>query len=115
MPGAPIAFPLANPTTASALVAQAGVTQLPGDASGVLLQSISGIAGWEFSETTGSAAAHVRLWDGTSTSAPARQLADVMIPAGETIPSDEVAQVVNGAVYLQVAAGSVAGEVLVSE
>jgi hypothetical protein len=100
-------------TTTSKVLVQAGVTAMPAalDLS-ALVPSVSALVGWEINETTGSASAHVKLYDGTSASGI--EVADVEIPEGVTnnSPGDfEPVQVFNGAVYLQVVSGSVAGAV----
>jgi hypothetical protein len=109
-PSVPIALP--NPTTSSRLVAQAGVTTLPED-SPSKIPSISGLAGWEIDETSGSAGARFRLWDGTAAGGSSIELADVAIGAGQTSPPppSNPLEVSSGAIYLEMVSGSIAGVV----
>lgn len=108
--------PLTSPTTASVQVVLAGTTLLAGDSVGGVpstVQKISGLEGWALDETTGSAKARVRIWDGTGTGAGNYQLADIEIPQGDSkaITLESPLQVRNNALYLEIVSGSVAGDI----
>lgn len=108
--------PLPEPCTASVQLVQAGVTLLAGDSVGgvpSVVQSVTSLVGWDISESTGSAGAKVRIWDGTGIGAGNYRLADIDL--GASGQSDESpaspAQVRNNALFLQVVSGSVEGSV----
>jgi hypothetical protein len=116
MPGGPsIPIALANPVSASVLVVQAGVTQMPEEAAGVKIPTIQGLAGWDLVETSGSATARYRLWDGTGAGGSNIELADIQIVQGgqSTAPPSNPVEVVNGAVYLERIAGSISGVIYI--
>src|SRR5581483_12511146 len=96
---------LPTPTTASLVVVQAGVTQLPGDSVGgvpSVVQSVTALHGWDISESTGSAAAKVRIWDGTGSGGSNIELTEIDLPAGgQSDEGDVGVQIRNNALYLQ--------------
>ncbi len=112
--GASVSIPLPNGTNTSQILAQAGVTQLPGDATGVKIPTISALAGWEFDEVSGSNV-RFRLYDGTSASGIL--IADLTISASSQSqpPPPNPIQVTSGAIYLQwvSGAGSIAGPIYI--
>jgi hypothetical protein len=100
--------------TASGVVAQVGVTPLPEDASwqgGEKIPSLSGLAGWDIVEASGTASAHIRLYDGTSASGIL--IADIALASGgasTTGPPANPVELASNAIYLQiVGTGSVEG------
>lgn len=108
--------PLPTPTTVSQVLVQAGVTLLSGDSVGGVpstVKQVNNLDGWAISESTGSAAAKVRIWDGTGIGAGNFLLAEIdLIAGGQSTDSlDSPAQVRNNALFLQVVSGSVEGSV----
>lgn len=107
---------LPTPCSASLQLVQAGVTTIPGDSVGgtpSTVQSVTGLHGWDISESTGLAGAKIRIWDGTGTGAGNYLLAVIDLgvngQSDETMPSP--AQIRNNAIYVQVVSGSVEGSV----
>lgn len=110
MPGGasiPIAIP--DQTTTSRIIVQAGSTQWPEYSAGTFIPSVSGLAGWQFDETAGTAAkARFRLRDGTT--AAGILIADIELTAGgsSSQPSNPV-QIVSGAIFLEMVSGTISG------
>lgn len=101
--------------SASRIVAQAGVTALPGDSIGGVpstVAAINTIFGWALAESTGSASAKVRLRDGTT--AGGLLIATITLAQGESARDFfpvETPELRGNAIYLEVVSGSVEGAV----
>lgn len=82
-----------------------------------MAQTVSAINGWQISETTGSAGAKVRLWDGIGTGAGnyLRAVIDIGSNGQSNEEPQSPIQIVNGGIYLQVVSGSVDGSIQWSE
>jgi hypothetical protein len=102
--------------SASKVLVKAGETKLPGDKIGEvesIVQSVGTIYGWIISESTGTAAAKIRLFDGTSSSG--YYIGTVTLAENESnrefFPV-ETPQIRNNAIYLEIVSGKVEGSVL---
>lgn len=111
-----IATALPNPCTASLQVVQVGVTTIPNDSVGGVpstVQDVSGLFGWAIEETTGSAGAKAEIWDGTGTGTGnfLRAVIDLASNGSSSHEALSPIQILNGAIYLHVTSGSIAGEI----
>lgn len=102
--------------SSSKVLVKAGETKLPGDSiSGVesVVQSVGTIYGWIIAESTGSAPAKIRLFDGTSNSG--YYIGTVTLAENESnrefFPV-ETPQIRNNALYLEIVSGKVEGSIL---
>jgi hypothetical protein len=99
--------------TASKVAVKAGETKIPGDKVGEVesvYQSINNLFGWNITESTGTAPAKVRLWDGTSNSG--NYLGTVTLGENESNREwfpDQSPVIRNNAIYLEIVSGKVEG------
>lgn len=101
--------------SASKVLVKAGETKIPGDSIGGVeskYQSVNNLFGWVICESTGSAVAKVRLWDGTSNEG--NYLGAVTLGENESnrewFPFSSP-QIKNNAIYLEIVSGKVEGVV----
>lgn len=100
--------------TESKLLVKAGETKIPGDIiSGVesVVQSVTGLEGWNITESTGSAEAKIRLWDGTKKET--NYLATITLYKNESVRDSfiKAIPIKNNAIFLELINGSVEGMV----
>jgi hypothetical protein len=75
-------------------------------------EPVNWVLGWSLAETTGTGTARVRIYDGTSSSGS--MLASVNLAANDSVRdvlAEGLLKPTSGAVYVQVAAGSVEGSI----
>lgn len=98
----------------STLLAKAGETKIPGDIiNGVesVVQSITGLEGWNITESTGTSTAKVRLWDGISKET--NYLFTITLYKNESTRDFPPKPIIikNGAIYLEIINGKVEGAI----
>lgn len=99
--------------SASKVLVKAGETKIPGDSvssAESVYQSVNNLFGWSICESTGTAPAKVRLWDGTSNSGG--YLGTVTLGENESNREwfpDQSPQLRNNAIYLEIVSGKVEG------
>lgn len=98
---------------ASKVLVKAGETKISGDKIGEVesvVQSIGALYGWIVAESTGTAPAKIRLWDGTSNSG--NYMGTVTLAENESNREwfgSNGPQIKNGAIYLEIVSGKVEG------
>jgi hypothetical protein len=109
------AAPFYPAISASKVLVKAGETKIPGDSIGGVestVQSVGALYGWNITESTGTASAKIRLWDGVSNAG--NYLGTVTLGENESNRewfSGQSPQVRNNALYLEVVSGKVEGAV----
>jgi hypothetical protein len=84
-----------------------------GQASGQLIGPRAIVYGWNFTETTGAAAAKVRLWSGASSTGTLLLSLGLAAGASASQWTTGPGVLADGGVYLEVVSGSVEGAVFV--
>jgi len=104
----PVPFPT-QPATASETISSITVP----NSGGAVTRPISILSGFAVTESTGSASASMRLYDGTSASGvqltPLIKLAAGATYSGEGLPDDIAIQ--SGEIFIQIVTGSIEGVV----
>jgi hypothetical protein len=101
--------------SASKVLVKAGETKIPGDKVGEVesvVQIVGALYGWNITESTGSAAAKIRLWDGTNNSG--NYLGTLTLGENESNRewfSTQSPQIRNNAIYIEIVSGKVEGAV----
>ena len=102
--------------SASKVLVKAGETKIPGDKVGAeesVVKSVEVLYGWIISESTGTAGAKFRLWDGTSNAG--NYLGTVTLGENESnrefFPVETPA-IRNNAIYLEIVSGKLEGLVM---
>lgn len=99
--------------SASKVAVKAGETKIPSDSIGGVestYQSVNNLFGWNITESTGTASAKIRLWDGTSNAG--YYLGTVTLTENESNREwfpDQSPQIRNNAIYVEVVSGKVEG------
>lgn len=111
-----VVTPLPIPCTISQIVVQAGAEESPaeetaGSGAKAKVPSVSALTGWSITESTGSAAAKIKLFDGTKTGT--RLLATISLASGASshVSLADSASLSNNGIFLEVVSGSVEGSV----
>ena len=107
------AAPFYPAIAASKVLVKAGETKIPGDSVGGVestVQSVGALYGWIVAESTGTASAKIRLWDGTSNSG--NYCGTVTLGENESNREwfgSNGPQLKNNAIYLEIVSGHVEG------
>lgn len=103
--------------SASKVLVKAGETKIPGDKVGgveSVVQFVGVLFGWIVAESTGSATAKIRLWDGTGGEGTGNYIGTVTLGQNESnrefFPINSP-QLRNNAIYLEIVSGKVEGVV----
>jgi hypothetical protein len=99
--------------TASKVLVKAGETKIPGDFVGgvqSVVQSVSVLKGWIIAESTGTAPAKMRLWDGTGGEGTGLYLGTVTLGENESNREwfgMDGPEIKNNAIYGEIVSGKV--------
>src|SRR5579864_1864176 len=101
--------------TESKVLVKIGETKIPGDFVGGIesvVQSIGALKGWSVAESTGTASAKIRLWDGTGGQGTGLYLGTITLSENESNREwfgTDGPQIKNGAIYAEIVSGKVEG------